>query len=105
MPPKRAKKKAPVAAPDPVPALPPPPAPLTLPRPEGFGKAAAWVGAFFLPAFGLVLAFLYWSAPDRSASRFAKVALLVALAGWLLSLGGDAVNSGLQSGEWFIQPY
>ena len=99
MPPKRVKA-------EPVPVVLAPAQPLlTLPYPQGAWRIFAYVLAFFQPAMGLVLALLYWPGEENRVRRFSRWCLVLAILGWVLASGGDAVRSGVQSGEWFIQPY
>lgn len=102
MPPKSAPKRARLVA-----ALPEPqsPAAPTLPEAAGAWKAVALLLAFWQPAAGSVLALIYWKAPSPPSQRFARWCLVLALLGWLVAGGSEAVHAGLQSGEWSIQPY
>jgi hypothetical protein len=61
--------------------------------------------AFVEPSAGLLLALLYWKAQHPKAARFAHWCLALAGLGALLALALGAVKSGMDGGEWFIQPY
>lgn len=107
MPPKRVsrpRRAAPVL-PAP-PATSPAPAPLVgLPRPKGAWRVFSYILSVLQPVVGLVLALLYWSSDEAPLRRFSRVCLVLAILGWAVSGGLEAFQSGLQSGEWFIQPY
>lgn len=110
MPPKRAKAPSAPLASTPPPASAPAPVPpaeplVTLPYPRGAWRALAYALAFLQPAMGLVLALLYWPGQDPRVRRFSRWCLALAVLGWFIASGSDAVRSGAQSGEWFIQPY
>jgi hypothetical protein len=81
------------------------PAPLLLPHPAGAWRFLAYLASFFTPPLGLAFAFLYWKGGDDAVRRFSRFALALAVLGALLSAGSDAFEAGMQSGEWFIQPY
>jgi hypothetical protein len=76
-----------------------------LPLPAGWWKGLALVLAFFQPPVGLLLGLLYWRAPEPGVGRFARICLVLAALGLLLTGGQDAFRAGLESGERFIQPY
>lgn len=108
MPPTRASRPRRVPAEPllpPAPLAPPPPAPITLPRPEGAWRILAYIASVGEPAFGLLFAFLYWRTEDAPVRKFARWCLVLAILGWLIQGGTDAVQSGLHRGDWYIQPY
>ena len=78
---------------------------VTLPYPRGAWRSLGYLLAFFQPGMGLLLALLYWPGQENRIRRFSRWCLALALLGWCFANGSDAVRSGVQSGEWFIQPY
>lgn len=103
MPPKKASRPRPVAVA--MPAEAPLEAALSLPRPQGAWKVLAFILSALQPVLGLVLALLYWKASEAPVRRFSRVCLGLAIIAWIVSGGLGALQSGLQGGEWFIQPY
>lgn len=103
MPPKKASRPRSVAVP--LPEAAPLEAALTLPRPQGAWRVLAFILSVFQPVLGLMLALLYWKAAEAPVRRFSRICLGLAIIAWIVSGGFGALQSGLQSGEWFIQPY
>jgi hypothetical protein len=107
MPPKRVSRSRaaePTALPvqAPAPSL---PAPISLPQPDGAWRILAFLLSLIEPTVGLLLALLYWRGIESPVRRFARWCLALAILGWLIQGGTDAVQSGLHRGDWYIQPY